>query len=866
MNKKIITIGILILFLISLNPICLSININLIEENKEINTEILNYIFEQPTFEKIQIGETTYDKIVIDGCDYAGNSGEPNLPARGAYILLPQNSKITDIEISYKNKVYVGNGFFVEPVAENIPLSMINVSSEVVPNEEIYSSDEQFPGRLYTEVGTYGFRGYDILVLKLHPVQYKPRSGKLFYYQDISISVETNQKEKMEGLYRNSIKDKTAISNIVDNPNLLNLYQESVIHSMTSANYDMVIITKNEFVSVFEPLSQRHNDDGLKTFIKTTGEIYNEYSGIDSAEKVRNFVRDAYLNLGIDYVLLGGDYDIIPAKLFFWESLPPFNVTTTPSDQYYSCLDGTFNYDCDEIFGESDDGYNGGDVDLFAEVSVGRACVSDIQEVINFVTKTIDYLNTDFDDSYLQKVLLAGEFLDFQEENSWGGDALDQLVDFKNSDAQKTYGIPSYFYYIDKLYDRDWPGFDENVPDGTGWQKQDIIDRINENIHVINHLGHSDYDYNMRIMYDDIYSLHNEKPIFVYSQGCMAGSFDKPEYDDCIAEYFTVKTSYGAFAGIWNGRNGVGYKNTLNGPSQRYNREFWDAVFGEKIFEIGRANQDSKEDNIWRISDSSMRGVLYGLNLFGDPSIALKVKSNNNINNQKPNTPSTPTGVTSGISGLEYSFNTTATDPDGDQISYGWDWDGDCIVDEWTKHYRSGEQITTSHKWNKGGTYNIRVKSIDTRYKKSSFSNPLTIIIEQNDPPNEPIVNGPTSVETGIQYNFTVELIDPNDDNLYFHYRWVLHDSIFCDWQGQYLSGEIINITKTFEKNEIGNLWLLVQAKDEHNLEGATNEFKIIVSKGKSTKTIQFPLIQKILNYFPFLEQLFHFNKLIGSR
>jgi hypothetical protein len=44
-------------------------------------------------------------------------------------------------------------------------------------------------------------------------------------------------------------------------------------------------------------------------------------------------------------------------------------------------------------------------------------------------------------------------------------------------------------------------------------------------------------------------------------------------------------------------RYGWGHRYTTNGHSQRFDRQFWDAVFGEGIIRIGMANADSKDDN-----------------------------------------------------------------------------------------------------------------------------------------------------------------------------------------------------------------------------------------------------------------------------
>jgi hypothetical protein len=94
----------------------------------------------------------------------------------------------------------------------------------------------------------------------------------------------------------------------------------------------------------------------------------------------------------------------------------------------------------------------------------------------------------------------------------------------------------------------------------------------------------------------------------------------------CWAETMNIGTDAGAFAVIMNARYGFGEFNSTDGASQRYNREFWDAVFSpaEGKLEFGRANADSKEDNIYRITDDYMRWVYYELNLFGDPAIGFR--------------------------------------------------------------------------------------------------------------------------------------------------------------------------------------------------------------------------------------------------
>jgi len=75
----------------------------------------------------------------------------------------------------------------------------------------------------------------------------------------------------------------------------------------------------------------------------------------------------------------------------------------------------------------------------------------------------------------------------------------------------------------------------------------------------------------------------------------MAGGFHDPLGYDCIAEYLTVKSKNGAFACVMNACFGFGKYNSTDGPSQRFDCQFWDALYEEGKNTLGKANQDSKK-------------------------------------------------------------------------------------------------------------------------------------------------------------------------------------------------------------------------------------------------------------------------------
>ena len=663
----------------------------------------IDYFFEDIIIDSIEIDGFYYDLVSMPNCYTSGNPGEPDIPSFGAYILLPPNSNVDDIFVKTGDKIVVGSNFNIKPLGEVLPISEADKHTTLTADSAIYERNEYYPGNLFSKVGVYSFRGYDILVLLLHPVQYNPVTGELLYYNNIKISVDTSYEADL-GLFRGLEKDKLEVKNKVDNPEIANMYSISS-KPVCYEYYDLLILTTDSLQSGFEPLQTAHNTEGISTVIKTMTDV-----GGSSTEDVRNYIRDAYNNWGVDYVLLGGDCALVPYReLWVYgldEGTDPYE-TYMPSDLYYGCLDGTYNYDGDAKWGEPTDGEGGGDVDLISDVYVGRACVDNINDVNNFVTKTVTYINKDPQLPYLSNACFIGEYMGNYGIATWGGNYMDQLIDVCSDDGYTTSGVPSSDYNIINLYDRDWAG--------NNWPISALMTVINDGAHFINHLGHSNYDYNMKMYYEDVYDFTNTDYCFIYSQGCMAGGFDT-DWGDCFAEHCTVKTDNGAFAGIWNARYGWFWSDSTDGDSQRLHREFWDAVYGENIYEIGRVNSDSKEDNLAIIGRSCIRWCYYQTNLFGDPSLSF---ISGGGSNSDPDTPSID-GPLQGKPGKAYDYDFNIFDSDSENDLYLMiDW-GDDTLEEWIGPFSNGV-ITEGHTWIEEGDYIIKAKVKDSHGAESDW-------------------------------------------------------------------------------------------------------------------------------------------------
>lgn len=627
----------------------------------------MSYDFSYPDIVSTNIGKAGAVRVTIDGTTLSGQPGAPLLPVAQARILLPPEGTVEDIKIITTDEVSLGKGYVLEPAGVPYKLSEPGSAKPPVADMDIYSSENAYPGKFHDQVTVQKFRGYNILILKLYPLQYIPQSGELIYHPSLNVEVEiTEAGDLTTNLYRSKYSDEEEAALKVDNPNDIDRYSALPARADKSGDpFDLLIITTTDLADGFYPLKDYHDTTGIATQIVTTDVI-----GSTNPDDIRAYITDAYLNSGIEYVIIGADDDIIPAKDLYvrsWEGQEAEVEYAMPSDLYFGCLDGTWNYDGDSRWGEPTDGENGGEVDLFAEVYVGRFPVGTSDEVDTMVAKTLAYSDYSVFSYFLKRVQLVGENLGFGGVSEWGGNLMDELVGTVTSDGYTTVGFSTDDYAVDRLYDRDWD--DPDVEDDENdWPKEQFIKKFNRGIHFVNHLGHGNVGYAMKLYNNDVDTLENEKFGFLYSQTCLAGHFDNPaNASDCFAEFLTVKYMNGCFALVMNARYGWGSYNSTDGPSQRFHRRIVDAVYAQDIRNFSKANQHSREETVFQIDDACMRWCYYELNYFGDPTIEMKYHCNDIDQDGYPDEycEYDPTS----IDNCRLRYNPDQVDSDGD--SYG---------------------------------------------------------------------------------------------------------------------------------------------------------------------------------------------------
>lgn len=569
----------------------------------------ITYDFVAPQVQTIVVDGQQFSEVTMQDCPPSGTIGSPALPTKRARVLLPYGHRVKSVAVNRTQRHLVADGLRLAPVEQ--PFLLSTPSDKIPPlyvNEDIYTTDQPLPNQTRRLISEQVFHGYRIALIDLVPVEYIPSTGELYYYSEIQLTVTTMSTPNLPAM-RGIATDADALTARVDNASQLDTYGSA--SKVGTRGYDMLIITSSALAAAFQPLKDYHDANGVVSEIHTLDQI-----GGSDPHTVRDYIRNEYLTNGIWLVLIGGDDDIIPALDIYVTIYELITAYDLPGDFYFACLDGTFNYDGDDRWGEPGDGEDGGEIDLLPEIGLGRVSAGDTTEVANLINKTISYLESN--DDYLSKVLLAGERLGFGGLGEYGGYAMDEMVNGSDAHGFTTYAFPADQYNIEKLYDM------TSLPhDNYGWLPSELIARINEGVHIVDHLGHSNYNFAMRIDTTMLKSqLTNTDYCFLYAEGCCAGYFD---LFDCWAEYVTTKLPTGGFACVANSRSGIGARTTQH-PVHVFNREFWDAIYSadEGFPELGMAMLDARFDLASRIDDPTIRWTYYGTNLFADPAVKIK--------------------------------------------------------------------------------------------------------------------------------------------------------------------------------------------------------------------------------------------------
>jgi hypothetical protein len=372
--------------------------------------------------------------IDMEGCTHQiQETGAPQIPIYVRTFSFPRSTRIMEVSLDYKvihttmlsNKLLPCKGTqdFIHSYKDSLSLNCFKDST-------VYEHDALFPGKWYDHSIRCGLNEQGIpttfVTVSCYPVQYNPVKDMLCYLQEAEISIVSD----------------------------MNLHKGSTHHDV-----DMVIIAPSEFSNNLTALINHKNDHGIKTLLKTTEDIYLEYSGLDKPEKIKYFIKDALEQWGIKYVLLVGglksywyadDKDDGNQGSLGWHvpvrymNIQHSDETSCISDLYYADI---YRYNQDLGTWEFEDwnsyeddvlaywprfGSDRDDIDLAPDVYVGRLACRNNDEVETIVQKIITYESTGPDEKpWLKKMIgIGGKTFEYHEGKPDGEWACDVAIEY----------------------------------------------------------------------------------------------------------------------------------------------------------------------------------------------------------------------------------------------------------------------------------------------------------------------------------------------------------------------------------------------------------------------------------------------------
>ena len=172
--KKVISFFIILLFFSMILTNALSL-----EENINDNKIIFDLYFSKPIIENSNVDGNIIATVTVEDLVNTHNLGNPILPIKPVRILLSQGTELKNVEVSPSEKIMLGSGFNIISGGYVVP-----VSQNVKENNKPEISTNSF-NSLFSYIGVYSFRGFSILNINLHPIQYDASNGEISYYKSM---------------------------------------------------------------------------------------------------------------------------------------------------------------------------------------------------------------------------------------------------------------------------------------------------------------------------------------------------------------------------------------------------------------------------------------------------------------------------------------------------------------------------------------------------------------------------------------------------------------------------------------------------------------------------------------------------------
>ncbi len=585
---------------------------------------VISFKFTEKDF-TIEKTDDGYTRILSDDRNALiwGDSIDPALPFFNFTILVSPNEIYQSHKLSYE-KILIASDVDIEPNPSPISdcLNRSSVSESLIKTNYLGDS---YPKEQAAYTGTNIMDGYKLLNFVVCPFHYDISNRKLYLIRGIKVNIETTEKHAVVLTERQNTGNnmRNTIINIVENSNEIdklypNTKNEHKYESKThqSVPYKYIIVTCDSLHDVFDKLARWKTIKGVKTKVVTIEECCQEFPEYTQQLAIKSVLSNYYSN-GMEYALLGGDVNIIPAQMC---DLPHYDETTdTPADLYYSCLDNDISWDTngDHIYAGAQD-----IVDLAPEFIITRASVNSRSDAEIFVNRIIEYESNPKLQNWNNSILMCGYYRhQYREKNG-------MIISDAQYDSEANYENYIQPYWNGgkfELFDTwsDYPN-DRNNASREAFQHEltkgyTFVDEYSHGF--VNRWGWLAND----SCYHDVHAsnLENNGYSIITTISCHSNAFDKVSsdypredfyYDKSLSEAFMRNPKSGILA-YW-GSSREGWANY----TKNFIGKFYEFLLTGDDKQFGRATVASKNYFLGSASNYSSyyRRLILSLNALGD--------------------------------------------------------------------------------------------------------------------------------------------------------------------------------------------------------------------------------------------------------
>ncbi len=553
--------------------------------------------------------------VAMRGAARDDRPGQADLPMLGERVELPVGLRLAEVRVLELETAPLAEGVRV-PSTERPRQDLAGIE-RTAPDPAVFGSAGFVP-EAPVRIGLQGFeRGRNIAYVIVAPARWAPATGALERVERVRVELvlEPDAARPLERERVVSEWERTGLATARPEVRKAEPFKATQIPSLLGSPVEYVIVTNDEMAPAFQVLADWKTESGVPAVVRTLSFIRQQYPrGADDAERVRDFLRDAYARWGTKWALLGGDTEVVPTRLIYTTYYDPQFIAT---DHYFSCLDGNWNADGDSLYGEGRVSYPvayGDSCDLLPEIYVGRLPATTPAEAEHLVAKALRYEKDPIGD-YLENTLFFAEVLFPQDWEPGETPSLDGASMIETDILPIMDTVPNIHYA--RLYENyTWP---THRPGSLPETRLTVIDSLNRGYNLAVHVGHG-YRNVMHVADDnltgaDAAALTNgDRLMNLYAINCSSASIDYP----CIAEALMKAPGGGAVSLVGSTR----YDFPTTG--QLYQEVYFQLLYQEGMNAVGELHAEQKVPFVASSEfNGTHRWTQMTLVLLGDPELRI---------------------------------------------------------------------------------------------------------------------------------------------------------------------------------------------------------------------------------------------------